>query len=199
MDTFGKRLKELRNSKSLTQEALAENFYINKTSISRYENGTQFPELELLIKIADFFNVSLDYLLCRTTKKNISNNNSDIQVDPNKKINDFLKIANQLPNIKKLKTNLKNNPNHEWSNSELALLISYLDVLGINIPKILEVIQTHKNTNDAFIFDTLAEELMFIMEQGAELTLNTVTQMTKIRDSLDNTTKNSNGLTEYPL
>lgn len=70
MDTFGNRLKSLRKSKSLTQEELASIFYINKSSISRYENNSQIPEHKLLQKIADFFDVSLDYLLGRTDEEN---------------------------------------------------------------------------------------------------------------------------------
>lgn len=76
MITFGERLKELRNSKKLTQKQLADIFYLNKSSISRYENNSQMPENEILQKLADFFEVSIDYLLCRTDEQMppISNN-----------------------------------------------------------------------------------------------------------------------------
>lgn len=76
MITFGERLKELRNSKKLTQKQLADIFYLNKSSISRYENNSQMPENEILQKLADFFEVSIDYLLCRTDEQTppISNN-----------------------------------------------------------------------------------------------------------------------------
>lgn len=70
MFTFGERLKELRNFKKLTQQQLADIFYLNKSSISRYENNGQMPENELLQKLADFFQVSVDYLLGRTNEKN---------------------------------------------------------------------------------------------------------------------------------
>jgi len=79
--TFGERLKELRKKKHLTQEQLSKAFYLNKSSISRYENGTQTPENELLQSIADYFDVSLDYLMGRT---NIVNTHSNI-VAPTKK------------------------------------------------------------------------------------------------------------------
>ena len=69
MTTFGERLKELRNSKKLTQQQLADIFYLNKSSISRYEKNGQMPENEILQKLADFFEVSIDYLLCRTDEK----------------------------------------------------------------------------------------------------------------------------------
>lgn len=81
MATFGERLKELRKKKHLTQEQLGKAFYLNKSSISRYENDTQIPENELLQSIADYFDVSLDYLMGRTS---IVNTHSNI-VAPTKK------------------------------------------------------------------------------------------------------------------
>lgn len=83
MATFGERLKELRKKKNLTQEQLAKTFYLNKSSISRYENDTQIPENELLQNIADYFNVSLDYLVGRTNIVNI--HSSTVITTPTKK------------------------------------------------------------------------------------------------------------------
>jgi len=65
-NTFGTRLKALRISKRLTQENFANLFFLNKSSISKYEKDKNLPENQLLIKIADYFEVSVDYLLCRT-------------------------------------------------------------------------------------------------------------------------------------
>ncbi|WKY49133.1 helix-turn-helix domain-containing protein [Eubacteriaceae bacterium ES3] len=65
-NTFGTRLKALRISKRLTQESFANLFYLNKSSISKYEKDKNLPENLLLVKIADYFEVSVDYLLCRT-------------------------------------------------------------------------------------------------------------------------------------
>ena len=63
MDTFGIRFKEARKEKSLTQEQLADKFHLKKSSISRYENDKQMPEVNLLKEFADFFGVTVDYLL----------------------------------------------------------------------------------------------------------------------------------------
>ena len=65
-DTFGKRFRDLRTRKGLTQEKIADIFYLNTSSISKYEKDKSMPEIALLIQFADFFNVSIDYLLCRT-------------------------------------------------------------------------------------------------------------------------------------
>ena len=70
MASFGERLKELRIEYRLTQEELADKFYLNKSSISRYERNQQVPELDLLQKIADFFKVGVDYLLGNSDIKN---------------------------------------------------------------------------------------------------------------------------------
>lgn len=51
MATFGERFKELRKEKKLTQDKLAELFYLNKSSISRYENNLQIPEMPTLESI----------------------------------------------------------------------------------------------------------------------------------------------------
>lgn len=70
MATFGERFKQLRLEKRLTQEKLAEMFETKKASISRYENDVNIPEIETLKKFADFFNVSIDYILGRTEIRN---------------------------------------------------------------------------------------------------------------------------------
>ncbi len=71
MATFADRLKELRSQKRITQEKLAERFFITKSAISKYENGVNTPENKLLQDMADFFDVSVDYLLGRTDDKKI--------------------------------------------------------------------------------------------------------------------------------
>lgn len=66
MATFGDRFKELRKSRQLTQEQIAKIFFLNKSSISRYEQNRQMPEISLLQKFAEFFDVSIDFLLGNT-------------------------------------------------------------------------------------------------------------------------------------
>lgn len=63
------RLKELRKAKKLSQLRLAIDLNMNQNAISRYENVEREADYETLIKFADYFNVSLDYLLGRTDKK----------------------------------------------------------------------------------------------------------------------------------
>lgn len=60
------RLKELRKSKGVSQLKLALDLNTSQNTISRYETGEREPGIHELIMIADYFNVSLDYLLERT-------------------------------------------------------------------------------------------------------------------------------------
>ena len=65
------RLKQIRKSKGISQLKLAIDLNTNQNTISRYETGEREPGINELIKIADYFNVSVDYLLGRTDNPNI--------------------------------------------------------------------------------------------------------------------------------
>lgn len=60
------RLKELRKSKKISQLKLALDLNMNQNSISRYETGEHEADYKTLIALADYFDVSIDYLLERT-------------------------------------------------------------------------------------------------------------------------------------
>ena len=60
------RLRELRLARRMTQLRLAMELSMSQNTISRYETGEREPGLQELIKIADYFHVSVDYLLERT-------------------------------------------------------------------------------------------------------------------------------------
>lgn len=64
------RLKKLRKERNISQLKLALDLNMNQNTISRYENTERQADYETLIKFADYFNVSLDYLLGRTEDKN---------------------------------------------------------------------------------------------------------------------------------
>ncbi len=65
------RLKEIRKAKRISQIKMAMDLSTNQNTISRYETGEREPGINELIKIADYFNVSIDYLLERTNNPNI--------------------------------------------------------------------------------------------------------------------------------
>ena len=63
-----KRLKEVRKSRGISQVKMAMDLFLSPNSISRYETGEREPDFATLIKIANYFDVSIDYLLERTDK-----------------------------------------------------------------------------------------------------------------------------------
>ncbi|WLD27617.1 MULTISPECIES: helix-turn-helix domain-containing protein [Clostridioides] len=68
---FGDRIKQLRENMNLSREELSNKINISYSALSKYETNNRFPDKVTLNKIADFFDVSTDYLLGRN--KNISN------------------------------------------------------------------------------------------------------------------------------
>ncbi len=66
------RLKELRKQKGISQLKLSIDLNTNQNTISRYETGMREPGINELIRIADYFQVSVDYLLERTDNPNIN-------------------------------------------------------------------------------------------------------------------------------
>ena len=56
---IGSFLKELRKEKGLTQEQLAEQFHVNRRTVSRWETGNNLPDLDLLIELSDYYGVEL--------------------------------------------------------------------------------------------------------------------------------------------
>ena len=67
------RIRDMREDHDLSQKEVASLLGIQQTVYSRYERGFQTIPLEHLIKLADFYNVSLDYLTGRTNKMKINN------------------------------------------------------------------------------------------------------------------------------
>lgn len=63
------RLKELRKERKISQLKLALDLNMNQNTISRYENLERQADYDMLIKFADYFHVSVDYLLGRSDKK----------------------------------------------------------------------------------------------------------------------------------
>ncbi len=72
MATFADRVRELRKEKKMKQQEMAEFLGISSRGYQCYEYGEGYPEVPGLLKLAEFFDVSLDYLMCRTDKKEIN-------------------------------------------------------------------------------------------------------------------------------
>lgn len=93
MREFSEIAKELRLSKNLTQSQLAERMWVKKSIISAYETDSRPPSLDMLIKYANEFHVTTDYLLGIESDKIINVNGlTDTQINAlNSLVNEFLK------------------------------------------------------------------------------------------------------------
>lgn len=87
---FGERLKNLRESKGLKQTELAEKLNLTSAALSQYEKGVREPNSEMLKKIADYFDVSTDFLLGRIDVKHFDDFPEDV-----KRIADMLLSADK--------------------------------------------------------------------------------------------------------
>ena len=71
-DIMQNRLKELRKRRGYTQITLQMQTGIEQSLLSKFENGERIPPTETLLRLAEFYNVSIDYILCRTNKPDIN-------------------------------------------------------------------------------------------------------------------------------
>lgn len=72
MRAIKNRLRELRESRGFTQLKVAIDLNLNQNSVSRYESGAREAGYELLTQFADYYNVSIDYILYRTDNPKIN-------------------------------------------------------------------------------------------------------------------------------
>ena len=94
----GEFLKHLRKEKGLTQEQLAEHFYISSRTVSRWETGSNMPDLDMLIELADFYDVDIREIIDGERKSEIMDNETK---DTLKKVAEYAaeekkKIRNRL-------------------------------------------------------------------------------------------------------
>lgn len=90
---ISKRLRELRETNNFLQKDVAKFLNITTSAYGYYEQGKRNPDIETISKLADFFNVSADYLLGRTNKKRDpsgDSNNEEIKYETFSKMEEFL-------------------------------------------------------------------------------------------------------------
>ena len=71
-DNMNTNLRKLRTERKLTQVSLQMQTGIDQGLLSKFENGERIPPTETLVLLADFYGVSIDYILCRTEKPEIN-------------------------------------------------------------------------------------------------------------------------------
>ena len=71
---FNEKLQELRKSRSLTQEELAQAIFVSRTAVSKWESGRGYPSIDSLKEIARFFSVTIDDLICSDEMISVAEN-----------------------------------------------------------------------------------------------------------------------------
>lgn len=119
MSKFGERLKELREENHLLNKQLATELNVEPSTITNWEKGNRCPKDDILIKLADYFNCSVDYLLGRTDNKD--------SVVYSKKINDVpvvLEINKAYP--------------YSLTPEDIVNMLKQLDSVGLDIEKLIK-------------------------------------------------------------
>lgn len=120
---IGNRLKTIRLEKGISQEELADKINISRQSISNFENSVSVPNLNNLIELSKFFNITLDQLVYGTSCS--FNNNISFQSDS---LNDFLVISkrNTYANgTNEIETNKENTYKYEYINNDYTYTDTY--------------------------------------------------------------------------
>lgn len=99
-NTTGEILSDLRKNKGLTQKELARIFNVSEGTIAHYEQGITIPNVEILSKFADYFEVTVDYLLGRCLCK-MEYTKLNTQLNSNMTLGDMVNIVSSLSKEKK--------------------------------------------------------------------------------------------------
>ena len=97
---IGEFLKQLRKEKGLTQEQLAEHFYVSGRTVSRWETGSNLPDISILVELADYYDVDIREIIDGERKSEIMN---DETKDTLKKVAEY-----STEEKKKLKSKMAN-------------------------------------------------------------------------------------------
>jgi transcriptional regulator with XRE-family HTH domain len=116
---LGERLKSLREDKDLLQKDIAKAIGISDRTIGMYEQERREPDIETLKKLADYFDVSLDYLLGRTDVPNA-------------------KVYSATIDGKKVKVGVDKNYPHDLSPKDIELILNKLKEVGFDVNKLIE-------------------------------------------------------------
>lgn len=126
------KLKELRLQNALLQKDVAKALGVSNQCYQRYESGERSPDPNMLIALADFFNVSVDYLLGRENEKAVApkgttdiatNFIKEFGLENDAKFKDFAKLYSHLTEMHRTYI--------------MAYIIGYLNSSGINTKKII--------------------------------------------------------------
>ena len=106
-------IKQLREENNWTQADLANKLGCAISSIAMYEKEDRKPSLEVLVKLSEIFNCSIDYLLCKTDKKNYDKDEQEFRFAYHKEMDGLTdeEIVNALRFYKEMKAKINKNNN----------------------------------------------------------------------------------------
>lgn len=149
---FGKALSTLRKQADMTQNEVADRLNLSRQAISKYERGESFPDISILVMIAELFNVTLDQLINygeptkgeSTILKNIAKGNNDVIAD------NIADVVNLAP---LLKPSVLTKLSHKFEEqgidiSDIIILAEYL-----NDDTVMKLIESAT-------FDEISDELL---------------------------------------
>lgn len=170
---IGKKIANIRKENNLTQEEFAEKYNVSRQTISSWENGKSYPDLTLLVKISNDFDISLDKLL--KEDKKIIETLSKYQND-NKKYKKILKniliifciisilvlgyilIYNTSKYILDNKFNKILSENNFYKNNEFSYSLIYDDNITYNVPSEIDINKTTFKYNSKILTCTFEYE-----------------------------------------
>lgn len=82
MEIFIKRFKEILEEKNIKQKEIADRVGVSEVTISRYLTGERIPRMDVVLKLASYLNVSIDYLLGNSDIKNLQTKEVNDIIDP---------------------------------------------------------------------------------------------------------------------
>lgn len=132
---FSDKVRKLRIQNNLSQEELSEKLNVSRQTISKWEAGNTFPEIEKLISMSDFFQVSIDYLLI----DNIMNVNFSEDLD--RMVIQFLGSSYEMADIsRQLVDIMEDGIIDDKEKIQMEDIICTLDKISENIEKIKKAI-----------------------------------------------------------
>lgn len=151
--TIGKNIRHLRESRGISQKHLAEKMGVRANTMSGYESGNREPDASTLLKISEFFNVSVDFIYGKTSAKNNHINFPSNKINDNKIEPEHLKrISDAIAGI----------------NDELKILINSESTTSSNPKKEYKVEDYISPDADSNNYDALIDLRGFMIEEGMQ-------------------------------
>ncbi|MCQ2587575.1 MAG: helix-turn-helix domain-containing protein [Treponema sp.] len=181
---FSEKLKELRKSKNMNQEQLAEKLYVSRQAITKWENGTGLPDIANLVAISNIFNESLDSLLSEekslmTKHQFLYESRTEYDLDEEKTIDIHFGIAHELivekTSSEKIEVLLASNKITSLGEKLKVKIDENKKRMDVDVKRTSELSDSTVK-DELFIFLKIPQKFVALLE------LNGITENLKIRD-----------------